>query len=122
MNKKGFTLTELLIVLVLIVGVSTMSIIEVINLQNRTEQKELERIKESIEEATDIYINDNPELISDLLNGRKTSNCTRISDLQNKGLIDGKLINPKTNIEIDNNLCVTSTVVDGIIINQINLE
>ena len=122
MNRKGFTLTEILVVLVLIAGVSTMSIIGVINLQERTNQKKLDTIIESLEQATDVYINNDSKLISDLLNGKVASNCTHIFTLQSEGLIEEPLINPMTNIEIDNNLCVISVLENGTIKNTIELE
>ena len=120
-NKKGFTLTELLIVLVLLVSISTLSIVEVVTLQNRSKERRLNELITEIEEAADIYINTDMELVSSILNDG-VEECTTIRVLQEEGLLKRNLINPMNEEEISNNLCVNSKAVNGVIVNTFSLE
>ena len=59
-NKKGFTLTELLVVIVVLITLTTGSIYGIEMIQNGSEDKQLRDLIDSIEEATDVYLSLNP--------------------------------------------------------------
>lgn len=121
-NKKGFTLVEILVVIVVLMSVTTGTIFGMQKIQESSEEKQLNEIITEIEEAADIYINMNPVYIEDLLNNPSTTKCTKVYILQNEGLLDVNLINPKTQKRIPGNLCVYSKVVNGTIVNEFNFE
>ena len=56
MNKRGFTLIEIIICLVLIVGIGTASIFGIRTINNNITRKELTEIQDKIYEAVNIYI------------------------------------------------------------------
>lgn len=117
-NKKGFTLTELLVVIVVLITLTTGSIYGIEMIQNGSEDKQLRDLIDSIEEATDVYLSLNPVYIDELLNDPSVVKCTKLYTLQNEGLLDINLINPKTKRRLPGYLCVDSKVVDGVIVNE----
>ncbi|MEG2457555.1 MAG: type II secretion system protein [Bacilli bacterium] len=104
MKKDGFTLIEVLVVIVILctIGVSSMGLISYA-LENDKE-KQIERLKTNIEASTEIYVNMNSELSSSIYSGGST--CITLYSLLSKGLIKDNLINPLTNVKIDYNRCV----------------
>lgn len=121
-NKKGFTLTELLVVIVLLVSIAGTTIFGIDEIANNAKEKSLNELIKEIELATDLYINDNSVFSKSLLNGDINEKCTRVYVLQNEGYLDIDLKNPITNERIPGNLCVTSKLnSDGIIIHEFKL-
>lgn len=122
-NKKGFTLTELLVVIVLLVAIAGTTIFGIDEIANNSKEKSLRELVKEIELATDLYINNNEVFSKSLLNGNITEKCTRVYVLQNEGYLDIDLKNPVTNERIPGNLCVKSKLnKDGIIVHEFNLE
>lgn len=60
-NKKGFTLVEILIVLVILVTVTTGATIGIKEVQKKSEQRSLRELYTMIETAADTYLSINDE-------------------------------------------------------------
>ena len=103
MNKKGFTLIEVLIVISIISLVSATSIILFNKSLEKEKSNELNLLYEKIEIATDVYFSTS----SDIPNLTLSAICVlTLKDLQDVNLIDSNLVNPVTNILINPNSCV----------------
>ncbi len=122
-NKKGFTLIEILIVLVILVTVTTGATIGIKEIQKKSEQRSLKELYTMIETAADTYLSINDENREELLNDEITEKCIRIYTLQNGGLLKEELSNPVTKKRIPGNLCVISYInEDGLIENHFDLD
>lgn len=122
-NKKGFTLTEILVVISILVVVTSGTMFGMEEVAKRTNEKRLNDLIKEVELAADIYITNNDVYREAILNGEIPEKCTRIYTLQNANLLDTDLINPITNERISGNLCVYSTLNDkGIIENKFIIE
>ena len=122
-NKKGFTLIEILIVLVILVTVTTGATIGIKEVQKKSEQRSLKELYTMIETAADTYLSINDENREELLNDEITEKCIRIYTLQNGGLLKEELSNPVTKKRIPGNLCVISYInEDGLIENHFDLD
>lgn len=111
MNKKGFTLIEIMIIIGIVAVVSTTGTILFTQTLKQLNEKKLEDTIEEIELATDVYFNKYPYLMEELYQGYTGEKiCTRIYKLQNEGLIDKDIKNPLTNERISGTLCVYSTL------------
>ena len=64
MNKKGFTLVELLVVIVIIGVLSIIVVPSVININKNINSRLYEDKKEKIENAAQLYANNNEELFN----------------------------------------------------------
>lgn len=109
MNKKGFTLVEILAVLALL---SLITIITVPIINERKEainQKEYDTIVENIKSAAKIYISNNPQLLNNMNQG--CIETVTIDTLQTAKLLESNLIDPRDNSTIENtkhiDICVS---------------
>lgn len=110
MNKKGFTLTELIVVIAILLVVMSGSIFGMQKISEESKIKSLKRIKTEVEMATEVYFSDKPIYEQNLLNNKVDKICTRLYVLETNGLIDNDLINPFDNKRIPGNLCIMSTL------------
>ena len=123
MNKKGFTLIEILMVLVILVAITVAGTFGIQSIQKKSEEKSLEELYSQILSAADVYLNENETFATDLLNKEVDEKCIRIYTLQNEGLLSTSLTNPVTKKLIPGNLCVISYLSeDGTIKNSFNEE
>ena len=121
-NKKGFTLTEMLIVLVLLLALTGTTLLGMEEIQKQGAKKRLRELSKEIEIAADVYVNTHPEISVNLLNNGVSGECVRIYSLQGAGLLDNRLVNPVTGEKIPANLCVDISVVDGVLVSSFDLE
>lgn len=122
-NKKGFTLTEILVVLVVLLAITSMSVFGVQKIQEESSKRRLEEMVEEIELAADVYLSQNEVYVKQLLNNPSDRHCTRVYTLQKEGLLDIDLTNPLTNKQLPANLCVYASVdQNGVIVNTFNIE
>ena len=122
-NKKGFTLTELLVVIVLLVVVTGSTVFGIDEISKQSREKRLKELEKEISHAADIYFADNSVYSLSLLNKEIDQRCTRLYVLQNAGLLNQELINPITNKRIPANLCVNSTLnEEGVIIHEFDIN
>ncbi len=80
MNKKGFTLTELLVTIVIIAVISTLATYGILAVSNKIKANMLETKMELILNAAEIYGEDNKVLLNQRLdvNGELIDNCYSI--------------------------------------------
>ena len=111
MNKKGFTLIEIMIIIGIVAVISTTGTILFTQTIKELNEKKLVDTIDEIELATDVYFNKYPYLIEELYKGYTGDKiCTHIYKLQNEGLLDKNLRNPITGERISGTLCVYSTL------------
>ena len=124
MNKKsGFTLIEILLVIVILSVLTVGSIFGIDKIQMKSEEKAMKELYETIEEATDTYISQYEGYVKEILNGSMTEKCTRLYTLQNEGLLNFDLVNPKTKKTISENACVISYLNEkGEIVNFFDID
>ena len=121
-NKKGFTLTELLLVIVLLISLLGTTIFGIDEISKQSKEKQLNEIKKNIERSTEIYFTNNKEHAKLLLNGEVDEECTKLYVLQNENLVDANLKNPITGEEISGNLCIISKVQNNVIVHTFTIE
>ena len=102
MNKKGFTLIEVIIVIAIIAIISLLLVPNVISLIGKNNKESCENLKENIISATKIYVNMNKyELGFDCNN---TPENITLQTLVNSGDLktdeNGEIINPIDDINI----------------------
>lgn len=112
MNKNGFTLVELLVVIVLLVAIMGVSIFGIQKINDKVKLKNLKRIKTQVELSAKVYYTNYSVYEQYLLNNPDKSKCTRLYVLESKGLIDIDLTNPYDGKRIPGNLCIMSQVND----------
>ena len=108
MNKKGFTLIEILMVLVILVSITVAGTFGIQSIQKKSEEQALNELYSEILSAADVYLNENETFTTDILNKEVDEKCIRIYTLQNEGLLSTSLTNPVTKKLIPGNLCVIS--------------
>ncbi len=101
-NKNGFTLVELLAVIVVLAIIITIAVPSAISISNKIKAKMYETKIQMIKDAAKLYGQENPSKVSN------DENCTsngkvKVGDLVNDGYIkkddveNGFVINPKNN-------------------------
>lgn len=85
LNKKGFTLVELLVVIVIILAIMLVALPSINNTLDKSKTKDNSRTKELIESAASVYANDmgitdgrinlNDMLSSGYLTKKEANNC-----------------------------------------------
>lgn len=95
-KKKGFTLTELLVTVVLLGVVATIIIFNVTNLSKNTKKGDYEKFVTKIKSAASLYADMNSEVFQDLYQNKAFIYIT-INDLIVSGKLDEDTINPYTN-------------------------
>ena len=93
LNRKGYTLIELLAVILIISLIITLSIFGIINAINSSKEKAAALSEKSIKEAAETYAtekNDNNNYWLDITDKENKYFCITIEELMNKGLLDKK--------------------------------
>lgn len=104
MNRKGFTLIELIVTIALLAVVSIISFVSITNIINDSKEKNCNNLVKSIKSATKDYISDNrytDELYTPDGSIKKVFNTSNISKYLN-----GDLVNPYDNKTISNNIII----------------
>ena len=93
-NKKGFTLVELIAVIILLAAITLVSVPVIINTLRKNEQKEYEEFKNLILNATELYVERNKGLYPELetIGGIIEINT---ENLINEGYLKDDLKNPE---------------------------
>lgn len=94
-NKRGFTLVELLVTIVLLGIVATIIIFNMTNVSNQTKESDYEKFVAGVKSAASVYADTNPDVFNDLYVNRAYLYIT-IKDLVTNGLYDADTINPYT--------------------------
>ena len=90
-SRKGFTLVELLVTIILLGVVATVIIFNVTNVSKNSKKTEYERFVASIKSSASLYADMNPEAFQDLYVNKSFIYIT-VGDLINSGLVDEKII------------------------------
>lgn len=106
MNKKGFTLIEVIMVIAIITILSLILIPNVMVLINENKKRSCEKMIDNIESAAKMYVNQNKyELGFDC---NKTKGI-KLKTLVDAGYLGGELVNPinKEEISLESKVLVT---------------
>lgn len=98
MKKRGFTLVELLAVLVLIAAISLIVFPSIINYINSTKGDISKATKELIISSTKLYVSDNAKTFPQY---EGYSYCTTLETLADKNYIDKPFVDSSTGKELD---------------------
>ena len=99
MNKRGFTLVEMLIVIVILVTLGLIVTFSITGIVKSSSDKLYQVQVESIIDATRTYVLKNSSTLSD-------NNEITLCDLKRASLVDKNLKNPKTEEEFEDNLII----------------
>lgn len=91
MKKNGFTLIEILVVIVLLAAVSVTVGVNMSGMAERQKEKEIKEYKETLENAACVYAE---------INNILTSSEVSIKTLIDAGLINKNLKNPETEANV----------------------
>lgn len=94
MNKKGFTLVEIIVCIVLIIAIGAGSVFGVRTIKNNIVKKELTQIQDKIFEAVNIYIETKREAKEQVYNEKNTA-IIPLNVLEDEGIITFNDINIK---------------------------
>lgn len=102
MNRKGFTLVELLMVIILLAIIGIIIIPNMNNIINKSKNRSCESLKKNIISATKIYVNENKyDLGFSCTSSNNSYKDITLEVLINAGKINSPITNPKTKKEID---------------------
>lgn len=99
MNKKGFTLIEIITVLVILSIILGMVLINVTDFSNERKEKDYNNIKSIIEKNTDMLLNDDEDIyisVNEKLMSVGDECIIEYIRLEEANLMDKGTINPKT--------------------------
>lgn len=94
MNKKGFTLIELVTIIALLSIVAVITIPKINTAINTSRADQLEDVRENIVHATDVYLNNNCGNINHKVLIQDGNVRIYLSDIYECGLIDKRIYNP----------------------------
>ena len=106
MNKKGFTLIEVIMVIAIIAVLSIILAPNVMVFINKNNKKSCEKVISNIESATKMYVNQNKYELNFSCN---TSKEITLKTLVDAGYLTKNITNPinKEEISLDNTVSVT---------------
>lgn len=97
MNKKGFTLIEILIVISLLAIITTSSFIAFRSVNENSKNNDYTRIVEEFKTTAEVYVDKNEELRKNIYNKEINYYDVTLNMLLKDGLIENDIVNPKTN-------------------------
>lgn len=104
MKRNGFSLIELLAVILILGVVSSIGVIKSIEMSNDEKKKEFDNLKEIIEENAKLLVNENNDLYKGIASKTTTENSDickfSYNELVKNNLMDEGTINPLTNKSI----------------------
>lgn len=107
MNKKGFTLIEVIMVIAIIAILSLILIPNVTVLIDKNKKKSCEKMIDNIESAAKMYVNQNKYELGFDCSG--TVKGIKLKTLVDAGYLGGELVNPinKKEISLESEVLVT---------------
>lgn len=108
-NKKGFTLVELLVTIVLLGIIGGIVIYNMTNISHVTKESDYDRFIAEVKSAASSYADLNPEAFNELYVSRAYM-YIKLDDLVKKGLLDENRENPFTKEKIDLNELVKASL------------
>lgn len=110
MRKNGFTLIEIIGVIIVMAMIILLTMPNVIETLRKAEAKNYEEFLKTIELVTEQYVESNANVLDLEVPGDFV--VVEIEDIINAGYINSKIENPKTKEKINNNDIVTVTLED----------
>lgn len=111
-NKNGFTLVELLAVIVVLAIIITIAVPSAISISNKIKAKMEETKRQMIVDAAKLYGQENPSSVVNSIDNCSNSKIT-VGTLVNDGYIkkddvkNGNVVNPKDNSSMNNlKICI----------------
>ena len=104
MNRKGFTLIELIVTIALLAVVSIISFVSITNIINDSKEKNCNNLVKSIKSATKDYISDNR--YTDKLYMIDGSIKTEFDTSDISKYLNGDLVNPYDNKTINDDIII----------------
>ena len=101
-GKKGFTLVELIVTIVLLGVVGAIIIYNMTSVASTNKDTDYERFVAAIKSAASVYADTNEEVFNQLYVDKAFIYFT-VGDLIDAGLLDENLINPYTELKVDRN-------------------
>lgn len=110
-SKKGFTLVELLAVMIIISALSIIIIPSIINYINQNKNEISEASKSVIYAGAKLYLDDNTSLYPKI---EDNDYCIKLKQLTDGGYLDVPLLDVQSgqNIDLDNNYVKASYILD----------
>lgn len=108
MNKKGFTLVELLAVIVILAVILTIAVPNMVKIINKSKEDTYNNQVTMIKNAADKYL-----LITENITWTTNTTTITVANLVSAGILDANPINPKTNKGMCGTITVTRTAEDG---------
>ncbi len=99
--KRGFTLVELLGILVILGVIVLVSVPSLITTNKASKENEIAEFKATVENAAESYVETHPDSFTNLKNCTGTGAITT-EKLVKEGFLDGSTVNPETNQKIIN--------------------
>ena len=99
MNRKGFTLVELVAIIVILAAIFLVSFPTLKNMATRDDKKKYDILVEDLCTAGKTYMYSNMDSFPNLSTVGEIINL-KVSDLIEYGNVDKRLINPKTKLSI----------------------
>ena len=108
MNKKGFTLIEVIMVIAIIAILSIILAPNVMVLINKNNERSCEKLIDNIKSAAKMYVNQNKYELGFDCDDNKTKGIT-LKTLVDAGYLGGELVNPinKKEISLESEVLVT---------------
>jgi prepilin-type N-terminal cleavage/methylation domain-containing protein len=116
MNKKGFTLVEMLVVVSLLAVLASIVIPLVLNVNNSANKRSFETKKNLIVNAAEMYVHENHYSLSSSTNISTSKNyyCVSVEEILTSTYLETDLNNGQKNCTSING-CVTNPVDDSIL-------
>ena len=102
MNKKGFTLIEIIITVTILVSLGLVITLGINKMFDKSSEESYEVFESKIISSADLYLANNQILINDLQTKRGWIDFT-VKELISSGFIDENIIDPSTNEKVDIN-------------------
>lgn len=112
-KQKGFTLVEMVIIIVVLVAAAGLFAVNSTGILNRNRKSEKNNIETIITSAANAYVTSNPESVQDLYNGIGWVDI-KLSELKEQGYISDDLKDPETGEPISNDRFVRIEFNNGI--------
>ena len=119
--KKGFTLIEIIVVIVLLAVIGTGSTIAVIKVQDKKTEDLLVKNEKKLENALDVYLANHNEVINNINNNSEGA-IVSLELLKNEGLITEELGNNKEYFIVSKALLSNSIPTEEDCENGLNIE
>ena len=91
LDNKGFTLVELLAVLVILISVMTVAVPAISGSLEKSKDKQLDKNKKLLANASDFYVTNNKNIIFENLDG-STSCFIDLNILKNENYVDSSVL------------------------------